>query len=304
MLELKRISGRAAEIGDDFKILRFLPQRQQRMIGAWCFLDHAGPVEFGNGQGMHVGIHPHIGLQTFTWMLEGEVLHRDSLGNQQIIRPGQVNLMTAGHGIAHTEDSMPGSQRIHAAQLWLALPEDSTGIAPAFQHCPDLPRWQQQGHSLTLLAGRFANYVSPCQVYSPVLGLDVAASVAGKLSLPLNSDYEYGILALKGKFQTGSQEFDETELLYLAPGASSIELELEASTKLLIIGGLPFAKPVLIWWNFVGYDKALIAEAQHQWEQQDSRFGGVAHPSAQRLTAPPLLWRLESSESVKPATLI
>ncbi|MBF2979098.1 pirin family protein, partial [Pseudomonas aeruginosa] len=142
---LQRVTARAAEIGGGITVSRLMPSRQRRMIGAWCFLDHAGPAEFEPGGGLAVGPHPHIGLQTFTWMIQGEALHRDSLGNVQVIRPGQVNLMTAGHGIAHTEESLPDERHAHAAQLWIALPYEQRDIAPAFDHHPDLPRWQEQG---------------------------------------------------------------------------------------------------------------------------------------------------------------
>ena len=139
---VERILARASVIGADFTIRRALPSRQRRMVGTWCFLDQAGPVSYGAGQGLHVGPHPHIGLQTFTWMIEGEILHRDSLGFEQIVRPGQVNLMTAGSGIAHAEDAVtdaPG--RLHAAQLWIALPDAQRHREPAFQHCPTCRCW-------------------------------------------------------------------------------------------------------------------------------------------------------------------
>ena len=137
---LERIEARTAQIGEGFTIRRAVPNRQRRMIGAWCFLDHAGPADYAPGKGLRVGPHPHIGLQTFTWMIEGEVLHRDSLGFEQIIQPGQVNLMTAGHGIAHAEDSVTDNAgRLHAAQLWIALPDDERHRIPNFQHYPDLP---------------------------------------------------------------------------------------------------------------------------------------------------------------------
>jgi redox-sensitive bicupin YhaK (pirin superfamily) len=123
MKPIEHIAARPADLGDGLTVHRALPNRQRRMVGAWCFLDHAGPVDFPAGRGLHVGAHPHIGLQTFTWLIEGEVMHRDSLGNEQIIRPGQVNLMTSGRGIVHTEDSLTAGRRLHAAQLWIALPE-------------------------------------------------------------------------------------------------------------------------------------------------------------------------------------
>src|SRR5215469_2966881 len=130
---IERLEARTAEIGGGITIRRALPNRTRRTVGAWCFLDHAGPMVFEGGGGMHVGPHPHIGLQTFTWMIEGEVVHRDSLGNEQVIKPGQVNLMTAGNGIAHAEDSAPGPVGwLHAAQLWIALPDSERHRPPAF----------------------------------------------------------------------------------------------------------------------------------------------------------------------------
>lgn len=134
MSPIVRIEARSADLGNDMLVRRALPNRQQRMVGAWCFLDHAGPVAFAPDHGMHVGAHPHIGLQTFTWVIEGEVLHRDSLGNEQVIHPGQVNLMTAGRGIVHTEGSLVDGQRLHAAQLWIALPPEAQDCAPDFAH--------------------------------------------------------------------------------------------------------------------------------------------------------------------------
>ena len=140
MSPAQRLPARKTILGVDTPILRALPHRERRMVGAWCFLDHLGPTQFAPGDGMHVGAHPHIGLQTFTWMIEGEVLHRDSLGNEQVIRPGQVNLMTAGHGISHTEDSAAEGARMHAAQLWIALPDAERDRAPAFQNHPEIGR--------------------------------------------------------------------------------------------------------------------------------------------------------------------
>nr|WP_238996378.1 pirin family protein [Pluralibacter gergoviae] len=149
----QRISARVTDVGG-IGVSRALPVRERRLIGAWCFLDHAGPAVFERGQeGMHVAPHPHVGLQTFTWMLDGEVLHRDSLGYRQIIRPGQVNLMTAGRGIAHSEDTAPGHTRLHAAQLWIALPDAARNMPPRFDHYPELPQWQKDAIDFTLLVG-------------------------------------------------------------------------------------------------------------------------------------------------------
>ena len=173
----ERIVARPSSLGEGMTVARVLPTRGRRMIGAWCFLDHLGPVDFPAGQGMHVGAHPHTRLQTFTWMIEGEILHRDSLGNEQVIRPGQVNLMTAGHGITHTEDSLSGQTAVHAAQLWIALPPAQADMAPAFEHHPQLPQWEDTGARFTLLAGQHAGRNAPPKVYSPLMGLDIACTL-------------------------------------------------------------------------------------------------------------------------------
>ena len=291
MTPLVRIQPRSADLGDGMLVRRTLPNRQQRTIGAWCFLDHAGPVQFEPGRGMHVGAHPHIGLQTFTWLIEGEVLHRDSLGNEQIIRPGQVNLMTAGHGIAHTEDSLRDGGRLHAAQLWIALPPGLEDCAPAFDHYPELPQWREGGAELTLLAGRHDRRTAPARIHSPLVGIDIACVGASELTLALDADFEYGLMPLVGEATVDGETLRADELAYLARGRRELRVALTAGSRALLLGGRPFEQPVLMWWNFVGFDKAVIAQAQTQWEQGDTRFGTVGDGQAQRLVAPPLPWR-------------
>ena len=213
-----RIGAHCADLGNGMLVRRARPNRQQRMVGAWCFLDHAGPVDFAPGQGMHVGAHPHTGLQTFTWLIEGEVRHRDSLGNEQIIRPGQVNLMTAGRGIAHTEDSVVDGQRLHAAQLWIALPPEAEDCAPNFAHYPDLPRWQEGGAQLTLLAGSYGEHTAPTRLYSPLFGLDITCDAATAVNLQQDPDFEYGLLPLAGEAAIGEEVLRTDEFAYLGRG--------------------------------------------------------------------------------------
>lgn len=294
MTPILRIESRSADLGNGMLVRRFLPSRQQRMVGAWCFLDHAGPVQFDSGKGMHVGVHPHIGLQTFTWLIEGEVVHRDSLGNKQIIRPGQINLMTAGRGVVHTEDSLHDGQRLHAAQLWIALPPEAQDIPPDFAHYPDLPQWQEGSVCLTLLAGIYENKHAPTRLHSPLVGLNIASDEAGVAKLTLEADFEYGLLPLVGKASIEGENFQTNEFAYLGHGRRELHVTLSAGSKALLLGGKPFEQPVLMWWNFVGYTKTAIAEAQRQWEQGDSRFGPVGDGQALRLMPPPLPWRLSS----------
>ncbi|GAA4342690.1 pirin family protein [Pigmentiphaga soli] len=287
---VERIAARRAEIGGEVAVDRVLPVRHRRTIGAWCFLDHAGPARFEPGRGMHVGAHPHIGLQTFTWMIEGEVLHRDSLGNVQPIRPGEVNLMTAGNGISHTEDSQPDQRVLHAAQLWIALPPGHDTIAPAFDHYPELPRWRDGGVDFTLLAGSLAGRKAPCRVYSPLVGVDLSCGGAARPSIPLDPAFEHGLLVLEGGATVEGGHFDANELAYLPPGRHALEPALAAGSRALLIGGVPIDHPIVIWWNFVATDKTRITQAQRDWEAGHARFGTVAGREDSRLAAPPLPW--------------
>jgi hypothetical protein len=290
MSQIQRIAGRPSDIGEGMTVLRALPTRQRRMVGAWCFLDHLGPLAFPAGRGMHVGAHPHTGLQTFTWLIEGEVLHRDSLGNEQIIRPGQVNLMTAGRGVVHTEDSLQEGQRLHAAQLWIALPADQADCAPAFAHYPELPCWDDAGCRYTLLAGSFAGRTMAGDFRTPLLGVDAYSAPGARLELPLNPAFEHGILILEGQVRIGNEAFATDEFAYLGHGTERLGIALAAGTRILLLGGEPFGEPVLMWWNFVGFSKTGITQAQREWENGDPRFGRVAGDAGRRLVAPPLPW--------------
>ncbi|MEQ9108812.1 MAG: pirin family protein [Limnobacter sp.] len=296
MSEIKRVELRSADLGEGMSVKRALPSRHQRMVGAWCFLDHAGPVNFAPGKGMHVGAHPHTALQTFTWLIDGDVLHKDSLGNELIIRPGQVNLMTAGRGIVHTEDSVVNGGRLHAAQLWIALPEELADCEPDFAHYPALPQWHSESIQFTLLAGTYGEYQAPTAVHSPMLGMDLFSEAGGVATLQLNPEFEYGFLPLTGQVRIQEEIFDPDEFAYLPKGSSSLVMALSADSRVLLLGGVPFEKPVQMWWNFVGHSKEAIAQAQQDWEQGDSRFGDVRDQAsttdtATRLIAPAPPWK-------------
>jgi quercetin 2,3-dioxygenase len=285
---LEKVTPHTTDVGG-IMVNRVLPRRQRRVIGAWCFLDHIGPAQDSTVD-LHVGAHPHIGLQTFTWMMQGEILHRDSLGSEQVIRPGQVNLMTAGRGIAHTEDALPGQTAMHAAQLWIALPKEHADTAPRFDHYPDLPRWSEQGVTLTLLTGAYADRNAPTLQFSPLLGLDLASEVAATVELRLRKDFEYGLLPLQGTFQIDGETFGENELVYLGCGRDRLHVNATEQSRALLVGGAPVEDEVFIWWNFVGHDRATIVEAQNDWESGSPRFGTVPG-STRRLAPPPIPWR-------------
>lgn len=292
----EHIAVRSATLGEGFTVGRALPTRQRRMVGAWCFLDHLGPVTFTADQGMHVGAHPHTCLQTFTWMIAGQVLHRDSLGSEQIIRPGEVNLMTAGRGIVHTEDSLPGTTVLHAAQLWIALPAAHAFDAPSFEHHATLPAWQQDGITCTLLAGDYGLHHAPAQVHTPLLGMDLHATTVANLSgsattrLTLDPSFEYGVLVLAGTANIAGEPFTIDEFAYLGQGHDTLAITLAAGSRALLLGGAPFGSPVVMWWNFVGHDRATIVQAQADWESGAPRFGRVTGDDDRRLTAPQLPW--------------
>jgi redox-sensitive bicupin YhaK (pirin superfamily) len=287
-----RIEMRTTELGDGLTVRRALPTRELRMVGGWCFLDHIGPIRFAEGAGLHIGAHPHTALQTFTWMMAGELLHRDSLGSEQRVSPGQVNLMTAGHGISHTEDTPPDTTDLHAAQLWIALPPDKVGIPPAFEHYPTLPGWSAEGLDYVLLVGEYAGYTAPTRVYSPLLGLDVRNTDTTRTSLPLRPDFEYAILPLTGALTVHAEAFSHEDFIWLGQGRSMLDLDLAPDTHFLLLGGAPFETPIQMWWNFVGYSRHAIAQAQAEWEAQSPRFGTVAGGETRRIQPPPLPWSI------------
>ncbi|BES72238.1 pirin family protein [Marinobacter nanhaiticus D15-8W] len=294
---VQHVEARKTDVGG-IPVARALPTRGRRTIGAWCFLDHAGPVVFrGNSRGMRVGPHPHIGLQTFTWMIAGEVLHRDSLGSEQVIRPGEVNLMTAGNGICHTEESVEASGQLHAAQLWIALPYADRETAPRFDHYPYLPRWEEQGADMTLLMGHFRDHNAPTLAFSPLIGIDLAHRNGGAMRIPLRTDYEYGLLPLEGTFDIGGETFRTNELAYFGTGRSDVEFHAPPGGRAILLGGEPVEDEILMWWNFVGYSKSEIAQAQREWEQGSDRFGSVPAYEGERLMPPPIPWKVDPPAS-------
>jgi redox-sensitive bicupin YhaK (pirin superfamily) len=242
-------------------------------------------MEFAADVHAAVGPHPHIGLQTFTWLIEGEVVHRDSLGNEQLITPGQVNLMTAGVGIAHAEDSAPGrAGRLHAAQLWIALPEGERRRPPAFRNHPRLPLIETGGFSVRILAGSCLGQTSPAEVYSPLVGLDLTAAGAAELLLPLTAAFEHAALVLAGTASVAGEALSPGTLLYFAPGREELAVSTAAAARILLIGGTPFGEEILIWWNFVARTREEMAAATRDWNT--GRFGAVHGSPAPALVAP------------------
>ncbi len=291
-LHVERITSHVGDVGG-IPIQRALPNKARRVIGAWCFADHAGPATLPPERRMNVGPHPHTGLSTFSWMIEGEILHRDSLGSEQVLRAGQVNLMTAGHGISHSEESL--TDRIHLAQLWIALPDAERERAPSFQHFPDLPRCGVGGFDGTVLVGEWAGQRSPVPSFTPLLGVDLVADGPADAVLALQPAFEHGFMLLEGAVEvapTGHEAVETVEpgtLLYVGPGCPSVGLRCSATARLLLLGGTPWPQPPLLWWNFVGREPAEMTAWAQDWAREDGgRFGRVPGYAGPRIAVPPV----------------
>jgi redox-sensitive bicupin YhaK (pirin superfamily) len=264
-------------------VRRALPLRQRRTIGAWCFADHLGPLSAEENSGLGIGPHPHTGLATVTWLVEGELLHRDSLGTEQPISPGQLNLMHAGEGIAHAEEHVAGAggaQRpMHGIQLWVAQPEVTRHGAPGFEHHAELPRVEQAGGVATVLLGSLLDAASPARTDTPLLGAELLLS--GPSSWPLPPAYEVGVVVLSGAVAVDDIVATPGHLAFLGTGRDELVLDALEPTRLLLLGGEPFEAPLVMWWNYVGRSKAEMLAAHEAWEagpdsDDGGRFGTVA----------------------------
>lgn len=272
------------------EVRRALPQRARRTIGAWCFVDHFGPTDPDDGYRMAVGPHPHIGLSTVTWLLDGEGVHTDSLGTEQPIRPGGLNLMTAGHGIAHAEETPVGREgRMHGVQFWIAQPEHTRHDTPAFEHHGELPTVSSGALTATVLVGTFGGETSPARTDTELVGLDVSLA-GGEVELPLEAGFEHGVVALDGPVLLDGEPVDADTLVHLDPGRASVRLGAHGPTRLLLIGGAPFESQVLMWWNFVARTHDEIDRASLEWNVGSERFGDVESGLA-RVPAPPTPWK-------------
>lgn len=275
-------------------VRRALPRRQLRTIGAWCFADHMGPAEVTETSGLDVGPHPHTGLKTVTWLVDGAVLHRDSLGSEQVIRPGQLNLMTAGHGVAHAEeatDSYRGT--LQGVQLWVAQPEATRHGPAGFAHHAELPRVEIGPAELTVLAGTFAGATSPAQFDTELVGVDAVVG-AGRATWELNPAFEYAVIALEGQVRIGDAVARPGQIATLGTDRQEIDLEALETSRVLLLGGVPFPETLVMWWNFVARDRAEISAAVAAWRDRGERFGEV-DSRLDRIPAPLSPWPSGSS---------
>ncbi|HEY2673643.1 MAG TPA: pirin family protein [Rugosimonospora sp.] len=286
------LPGHDVPLGRYTTVRRLLPQRSLRMVGAWCFVDHFGPDDVAGRPGMSIAPHPHTGLQTVTWLVEGEVVHRDSLGSLARITPGAMNLMSAGRGIAHSEESpREHPPVIHGLQLWVALPEAARHGEPRFDHHPDLPVLVGDGVRTTVVAGELGTACSPALVHTPLVGAEILLEAGAGTRMPLERDFEYSVLAMNGTARVADATLSPGVLLYLGRGRTHLDLHSEpdlrseGGARLFLLGGEPFDEPLVMWWNFVARTHEEIVQAREDW-QANRRFGEVHGFAGGRLLAP------------------
>jgi redox-sensitive bicupin YhaK (pirin superfamily) len=270
-------------------VRRTLPQRARTMIGAWCFADHYGPDDVADTGGMVVPPHPHTGLQTVSWLFRGEIEHRDSLGTHAFVHPGELNLMTSGHGISHSEVSTPATTVLHGVQLWVALPEAHRRTAPGFRHYVPRPIPLDGGEARVFL-GSLAGDTSPVPTFSPLLGAELTLEPHATTTLALDARYEHGLLADRGRVRMAGTAVRRGELGCLGPGHDTLTITntTDDTARMILLGGTPFDEPIVMWWNFIARSHEEIAQARAEWEGKTDRFGGVDGYDGDRLPAPAL----------------
>jgi quercetin 2,3-dioxygenase len=266
-------------------VRRTLPHAMLRTIGAWCFVDHFGPTP--QTDAMVVAAHPHTGLQTVTWLLEGKVEHRDSVGSVQLIEPGQLNLMTAGRGISHSELSLETAGNLHAVQLWVALPKSVIDIEPAFEHRAELPTITSEGFTARVLIGQFLGSLAPTTHHSPLIGVELRVQ-PGRHKIALNPDFEHGFLLIEGDTAFEGDALAVSGLKFVPRGEASVWLETKAGATLMLLGGEPMDEKILMWWNFIGRTHEDVVLAREQWNTRDPRFGSFEDQIGGWIPAPDL----------------
>ena len=271
------------------RVRRALPRIGRRTVGAWCFADHMGPELVTETRGLDIGPHPHTGLHTVTWLVAGEVLHRDSLGSEQVIRAGQLNLMSAGAGVTHSEEAT-GRYRgqLHGVQLWVAQPEATRHGEAAFEHHAELPRAELANAVATVLVGSFAGATSPARRDTALVGADVALG-PGTGAWPLEPSFEHALVVLDGEVLVGEQVVRPGALAYLGQDREELVLTASEPARVLLLGGEPFPEPILMWWNFVARRRDELDAAYRHWQVGDPRFGRLRSPLP-RIPAPPPFW--------------
>jgi redox-sensitive bicupin YhaK (pirin superfamily) len=270
---------RDRDLGDGFVVRRLLPAAKQRAVGPFLFFDHFGPTSLAPGRGLDVRPHPHINLATVTYLFDGEILHRDSLGSVQAIRPGDINWMTAGRGIVHSERTPPALRTagpsVHGLQLWVGLPREHEEAPPAFHHHPGatLPTLRDGGVEIRVLVGEAFGLRSPVVTFSRLVYLDVKLAAGATIELP-DDEGVRGAYLVEGRVAAGGQCFEPAHMLVLRPGRRA-HLRADAPSRLVLVGGDPLAEPRHMWWNYVSSSEARIEQAKRDWRE---RRGDPAGP--------------------------
>lgn len=293
MSDIEVVTAREVPLGGPraMTVRRTLPQRRRSMIGAWCFVDHYGPDHVEETGGMVVAPHPHTGLQTVSWLFTGEVEHRDSLGTHAMVRPGELNLMTGGHGVAHSEVSTPATTVLHGVQLWVALPDHARDTPRDFaHHVPE--QVGLDGATVCVLLGSLAGSTSPVSAFTPILGAEIVLEAGAEVALDIEPAFEHGVLVDLGPVVVDDTELKPAELGYLASGRDRVVLANPGPepARLMLLGGEPFGEEIVMWWNFVGRSHEEIVEFREAWESGSDRFGRVEgyDGQPQRIPAPPM----------------
>lgn len=253
---------------------RTLPQRQRSLIGAWCFVDHYGPDDVSLTGGMDVASHPHTGLQTVTWLFEGEVTHHDSAGNHAVVLPGEVNLMTAGAGICHTEVSTSSTTTLHGVQLWTVLPDKDREGPRRFDHfAPE--EIAVEGGTARVFLGSLFGQTSPVRTFSPLLGAEIHINPGETVTFDVDPTFEHGLLVDSGEVQLEGVTVEPTQLAYTGVNETQLRIRNTGTTpaRTVLIGGEPFEEDIVMWWNFIGRSHEEIVEYREQWQAEADRFG-------------------------------
>lgn len=272
-------------------VRRTLPQRQRSLVGAWCFADHYGPQDVRRSPGMVVPPHPHTGLQTVSWLFSGEIEHRDSGGVHAFVRPGELNLMTAGAGICHSEVSTAATTVLHGVQLWVALPDSDRETVRDFAHYVPQPL-SRDGATLRIFLGELLGMRSPVHTFTPLLGVQIDLAPTADITLDVDPQFEHGVLLDQGTVEVAGVPLSVGDLACQSPGSPTLDIANNAATaaRVMLIGGTPFTEELVMWWNFVGRSHDEIVSYRELWESEDHRFGAVAGYAGTpaRLPAPPL----------------
>ena len=271
-------------------VRRSLPQRERSLIGAWCFVDHYGPDDVSETGGMKVPGHPHTGLQTVSWLFTGEIEHRDTTGAHAMVRPGQLNIMTAGSGIAHSEYSTGETTILHGAQLWVALPDAHRFVSPSFQHY-EPPAIEVDGARVLVFLGSLFGETSPVSMYSYLVGAEINLYPYQRLDIDVNPAFEHGLLCDTGTLTSEGAVAKPGEIIFHPHGTNRVTIEANQSepTRLLLLGGAPLGEQLVMWWNFIGRNHEEVVRFRQEWQRERETGGGVqygAFPDAWRDTLP------------------